>query len=277
MDMMEKIIKVPEYAAIKEKQNAAWGSGNYALIGSTLQLSGEELAQRMDLKPGSEVLDVAAGNGNASLAFARRWCNVTSTDYVDTLLLNGQERALAEGLDIHYMLADAENLMVDYGTYDAVVSTFGVMFAPNQKKAASELLRACKRGGKIGMANWTPEGFIGQLFKIIGKHVAPPLGVKSPALWGTGNWIGQQFGSVSSEIVIIEKQFYFRYPSPKFFVDFFRKYYGPVHKAFLTLNKDGQDALEKDILELIKDLNVAKDGSMKVPSDYLEIVITKSK
>ncbi|MDG1857818.1 MAG: class I SAM-dependent methyltransferase [Emcibacteraceae bacterium] len=275
--MMEKIIKVPEYAAIKEKQNAAWGSGNYALIGSTLQLSGEELAQRMDLKPGSEVLDVAAGNGNATLAFARRWCNVTSTDYVDTLLLNGQERAQAEGLDVHYMLADAENLMVDYGTYDAVVSTFGVMFAPNQKKAASELLNACKKGGKIGMANWTPEGFIGQLFKVIGKHVAPPIGVNSPALWGTGKWIGQQFGAASSEIVIIEKQFFFRYPSPKFFVDFFRKYYGPVHKTFLALNKDGQDALEKDILDLIKDLNVATDGSMKVPSDYLEIVVTKAK
>lgn len=273
---MSDIIKVPDYEAIKTKQMATWGSGNYALIGATLQLTGEELAERMDMSPGAEVLDVAAGNGNATLAFARRFCKVTSTDYVDTLLISGQERALAEGLDIHYMLADAENLMVDYGTYDAVVSTFGVMFAPNQRRAARELMRACKSGGKIGMANWTAEGFAGQLFKTIGKHVTPPNGVKSPANWGDQNWIGEHFGSGSTSIEIIEKQFVFRYPSAKYYLDFFKKYFGPMHKAFLALDKAGQDDLEKDILDLVEKLNTATDGTMRVPSEYLEIVVTKA-
>lgn len=275
MNMMSEVIEMPNYEAIKEKQNAAWGSGNYALIGSTLQLTGEELAERMNLSPGARVLDVAAGNGNATLAFARRWAEVTSTDYVEALLDFGKKRANAEGLDIQYMLADAENLKVEYGTYDAVVSTFGVMFAPNQAKAANELIRACKSGGKIGMANWTPEGFIGQLFKVIGKHIAPPKGVKSPALWGTGEWLGDAFGESAQSIEIIEKQFKFKYPSPEFFVDFFRNYYGPVHKAFLALDNAGQISLEKDILAIINDLNIAEDGTMCVPSDYLEVIVTK--
>ncbi|MCC3861455.1 class I SAM-dependent methyltransferase [Pseudemcibacter aquimaris] len=275
MNTMAEVLAFPDYDTIKKKQNAAWGAGNYSLIGSTLQLTGEELAERMDLRPGSAVLDIAAGNGNASLAFARRFCNVTSTDYVDTHLISGQERALAEGLDIHYMLADAENLMVEYGTYDAVVSTFGAMFAPNQEKAASEMIRACKRGGKIGMANWTPDSFFGQLFNIINQFVIPPQSVKSPALWGTGKWIGKNFGRSAKEIVTVEKQFFFRYPTPHFFIDFFRKNYGPVHKAFLILNPDGQDKLEKEILALINKFNIAKDGTMKVPSEYLEVVITK--
>ena len=272
---MSEVTEMPNYEAIKEKQNAAWGSGNYALIGSTLQLTGEELAERMNLPAGSKVLDVAAGNGNATMAFARRWAEVTSTDYVDTLLNFGKQRAEAEGFDVKYLIADAENLQVDYGDYDAVVSTFGVMFAPNQAKAASELIRACKSGGKIGMANWTPDGFIGQLFKVIGKHVAPPKGVKSPALWGTGDWLGDHFGDSAKSIEIIEKQFKFKYPSPEFFVDFFRKYYGPVHKACLALDEQGQINLENDILAIIDDLNVAEDGTMCVPSDYLEVIVTK--
>ena len=275
MNMTSETLEAPDYETIKEKQNAAWGSGNYALIGSTVQLTGEELAERMNLSPGAEVLDVAAGNGNASLAFARRWANVTSTDYVKSLLVSGEKRAIAEGLEINYMVADAENLEVGYETYDAVVSTFGVMFAPNQEKAASELIRACKSGGKVGMANWTPDGFIGQLFKTIGKHVAPPKGVKSPALWGTNEWLDRNFGTRANSIEIIEKQFMLRYPTPKFFVDFFRKYYGPVHKAFLALDSDGQSKLERDILTVIDELNIAKDGSMCVPSDYLEVVVIK--
>jgi ubiquinone/menaquinone biosynthesis C-methylase UbiE len=169
----------PDYAAIKTKQNAAWGSGDYARIGTTLQIVGESLAEALDLNPDSKVLDVAAGNGNATLAFARRWCNVTSTDYVEKLLAQGRARAEAEALSITFQIADAEQLPFENSAFDAVVSTFGVMFTPNQLKSASEILRVCRPAGKIGLANWTSEGFIGQVFKALGKHVPPPAGVNA--------------------------------------------------------------------------------------------------
>lgn len=265
----------PDFAVIKSKQNAAWGSGDYAKIGTTLQITGEELAEAVNVRPGGQVLDVAAGNGNATLAFARRWCDVTSTDYVDTLLARGRARAEAEGHDIRFQIADAENLPFADAAFDAVVSTFGVMFTPNQKQAASELVRVCREGGKIGLANWTPESFIGALFKVLGGHVPPPAGVSSPALWGTKEWIEDTFGAVTSTNSFETKQFRFRYASPAQFVDVFRTFYGPVHKAFLALDQDGQQALEADILALIVKFNTASDGTMDVPSDYAEIVLTK--
>ena len=270
------ITTTPDFSAIKMKQNAAWGSGDYKKIGVTLQITGEELAEVMDLPTGASVLDVAAGNGNATLAFARRWCDVTSTDYVNSLLAGGHERAEAEGLDVHFQLADAEDLPFKSAAFDAVVSTYGVMFTPNQEQAAAEMVRVCKPGGKIGMANWTPEGFIGQLFKTLGKHVAPPAGVNSPARWGTTEWLGEVFGGGATDISAQTKQFMFRYRSPQHFVDFFRTYYGPVHKAFLALDEDQQRVLEADILETIARFNTATDGSMKVPSNYLEVVITRA-
>lgn len=266
----------PDYDAIKAKQNAAWGSGDYAKVGSSIQITGEDLAEAMDLRPGSNVLDVAAGNGNATLAFARRWSNVTSTDYVDTLLNRGKARADAEGHAIKFQIADAEKLPFSDGEFDAVVSTFGVMFAPNQSQAAAELLRVCRSGGKIGMANWTPPSFIGALFKTLGKHVPPPAGVKSPALWGTQDWLETTFGQGASAIDIKPKEFIFRYLAPDHFVEIFRTYYGPVHKAFLSLDVDSQQALEKDILDLIAQRNTATDGTMRVPSEYAEIIVTKA-
>ena len=265
----------PDYTAIKTKQNAAWSSGDYAKIGTTLQLVGEELAETLDLSPDAKVLDVAAGNGNATLAFARRWAKVTSTDYVDTLLDCGRDRAGAEALTVDFRIADAEDLPFDDRTFDAVVSTFGVMFTPNQKQSAAELARVCKSGGKIGLANWTPEGFIGQIFKTLGKHVAPPPGVKSPALWGTEAWINETFGG-QARISFTARDFVFRYRSPEHFVEFFRTYYGPMHKAFLALESDGQTALHKDVLDTIARFNTATDGSMRVPSEYAEIVVTKA-
>ena len=171
--------------ALKARQQAAWSSGDYAVIGTTLQIVGEELCEALDIRSGQKVLDVAAGNGNASLAAARRWCDVVATDYVPALLERARERAAAERLDIEFREADAEALPFPDASFDVVVSTFGVMFTPDQDRAAAEMVRVCKRGGKIGLANWTPEGFIGQLFKTIGKHVPPPPGAKSPALWGT--------------------------------------------------------------------------------------------
>jgi SAM-dependent methyltransferase len=265
----------PDYEAIKTKQNAAWASGDYARIGATLQIVGEELAEALDLRPGARVLDVAAGNGNATLAFARRWCEVTSTDYVDTLLSRGRARAEAEAFDVRFQLADAENLPFGSGEFDAVVSTYGVMFAPDQEKAASELIRVCRPGGKIGLANWTPEGFIGALFKTLGGHVAPPAGVKSPALWGSREWVDATFGP-HADIAFTPKDFVFRYPSPDHFATYFRTYYGPVHKAFLALDAAGQEALHADLLATVARFDTASDGSMRVPSEYAEIVATKA-
>ena len=266
----------PDYDTIKSKQNAAWSSGDYAKIGVTLQIVGEQLAETMDLVPDARVLDVAAGNGHATLAFARRWSKVTSTDYVGALLERGRLRAEAEGLDVTFQVADAEKLPFQDGAFDAVVSTFGVMFAPDQKQAASELVRICRSGGKIGLANWTPGGFIGQLFKTLGRHVPPPPGVHSPALWGTRGWIDEAMGGHAASIAFLPRNFIFRYRSPDHFVDVFRTFYGPVHKAFLALDAERQAALNADLHATIAQFNTAADGSMRVPSEYAEIVVVKA-
>jgi ubiquinone/menaquinone biosynthesis C-methylase UbiE len=275
MTATAQAIQTPDYSAIKAKQNAAWASGDYARIGTTLQIVGETLAETMNLRPGSTVLDIAAGNGNATLAFARRFMEVTSTDYVDALLERGRARAEAEGQTVHFQVADAEQLPFNDAGFDAVVSTFGVMFTPDQARAAGEMLRVCRPGGMIGMANWTPEGFIGQVFKTLGRFIAPPAGVSSPALWGTKSFVEQHFGQSAKRIVFESRTFAFRYRSPDHFIDVFRGYYGPMHKAFLALDPLGQAALTKDLLAVIAALNVATDGSMNVPSGYSEIVITK--
>ncbi|MFC7476601.1 class I SAM-dependent methyltransferase [Dankookia sp. GCM10030260] len=273
MDTM--IQAAPDYAAIKARQNAAWASGDYARIGTTLQITGESLAEAMDLPAGSNVLDVAAGNGNATLAFARRGCAVTSTDYVETLLARGRARAEAEGLEVAWRMADAERLPFADAGFDAVVSTFGVMFAPDQATAAREMLRVCRPGGRIGMANWTPEGFIGQLFRTLARHVPPPSGLKSPALWGSRPWIEEVFGAGAGGIAVHDRRFVFRYRSPAHFIEVFRLWYGPVHKAFLALDQAGQAALAEDLHALIARFDTATDGSLRVPSDYSEIVITR--
>lgn len=265
----------PDFAAIKTRQQAAWSSGDYAVVGTTLQIVGETLCETLDLRAGEHVLDVAAGNGNISLAAARRWCDVVSTDYVPALLARGRERAAAEHLEIEFREADAEALPFADASFDAVVSTFGVMFTPEPRRAAAELLRVCRPGGRIGLANWTPEGFIGQLFKTIGKHVPPPAGVESPALWGTRDRIEQLFGTQSVAIRTETRQFCFRYRSPQHMLEIFRGYYGPVLKAFAALDAAGQQALSEDILALIARFNRAKQGAMVAASDYLEIVITK--
>ncbi len=276
MNVISEIEAGPDFEAIKTKQNAAWSSGDYGKIGVTLQVVGEELAENMDLAPDARVLDVAAGNGNATLAFARRWCQVTSTDYVDTLLAHGRARAEAEGLEVAYKIADAEKLPFGDSEFDAVVSTFGVMFTPNQRQAAAEMARVCRPGGKIGMANWTADGFIGHLFKTLGKHVAPPAGVQSPAQWGAQDWLEDAFGEAATSISHTPCRFVFRYRSPAHFVDFFRTYYGPVHKAFLALDPAGRDALEADLYATVERFNTAGDGSMRVPSEYAEVIVTRA-
>jgi ubiquinone/menaquinone biosynthesis C-methylase UbiE len=265
----------PDLAAVKQRQHGAWSSGDYAVVGTTLQIVGEQLCEALDLRAGSKVLDVAAGNGNATLAAARRWCDVTSTDYVPALLKRGRERAAADHLMVEFREADAEALPFADGSYDVVVSTFGVMFTPDQDKAAAELARVCKSGGKIGLANWTPQGFIGQLFKTIGGHVAPPAGVKSPALWGTPARLKEMFGDQASEITAEPRMFVFRYRSPEHWLEIFKSYYGPMLKAFAVLDESGQAALRHDLITLLGEFNRADDGTVVVHSEYLEAVITK--
>jgi ubiquinone/menaquinone biosynthesis C-methylase UbiE len=265
----------PDLAAIKSRQQGAWSSGDYAVVGTTLQIVGEELCEVLDLRPGSKVLDVAAGNGNVTLAAARRWCEVASTDYVPALLERGRARAEAEGLMIDFRQADAEALPFPDASFDVVVSTFGVMFTADQDKAASELLRVCKPGGKIGLANWTPEGFIGRVFKILGKYLPPPAGVKSPALWGTRPRLDEMFGAQASKISAEPRMFVFRYRSPQHWLDVFKTFYGPMLKAFAALDSKAQAALARDLLALADELNHAGDGTMAVPSEYLEVVITR--
>jgi SAM-dependent methyltransferase len=261
--------------ALKARQQGAWSSGDYAVVGTTLQIVGEQLCEALDLSSGKKVLDVAAGNGNVTLAAARRWCDVVSTDYVPSLLERGRLRAAAEGLSVKFEEADAEALPFAEASFDVVVSTFGVMFTPNQDKAAAELLRVCKSGGKIGLANWTPEGFIGQLFKTLGKYLPPPAGAKSPALWGTEARIREMFGPAAVSIKAERLNFNFRYRSPEHFLDVFKNYYGPMLKAFAALDAANQHGLRNDLLALIARMNRAEDGTMIVPSEYLEIVIAK--
>ena len=265
----------PDLGALKLRQHGAWSSGDYAIVGTTLQIVGEQLCEALDIRSGQKVLDVAAGNGNATLAAARRWCDVVSTDYVPSLLERGRLRAGAEGLPIEFREADAEALGFADATFDVVVSTFGVMFTPDQDKAAAELARVCKPGGKIGLANWTPEGFIGQLFKTLGKYLPPPAGAKSPALWGTETRLKEMFRASAASIKATRRDFNFRYRSPEHFLDIFKSYYGPMLKAFAALDATNQQGLRNDLLALIGKMNRADDGTMVVPSEYLEVVITK--
>ena len=264
-----------DFDAVKARQQMAWSSGDYAVVGTTLQIVGENLCEALDIRAGQSVLDVAAGNGNVSLAAARRWCEVTATDYVPALLERARERAAADRLQIQFREADAEALPFEDSSFDAVVSTFGVKFTPNQERAASEMVRVCKSGGKIGLANWTPDGFIGQLFKTMGRHVAPPAGVKSPALWGTRARVEEMFGRHATAIKAEPRNFVFRYRSPEHWLQIFRTYYGPTLKAFAGLEPQAQSALSADLLALACEFNRSGDGTMVVPSEYMEIVILR--
>ncbi len=266
---------VPDFTAIKQRQQATWASGDYAAIGTTLQIVGETLAEAADVRAGQAVLDVAAGNGNASLAAARRHAVVTSTDYVQGLLDKGRARALAEELPMQFRLADAEALPFDNASFDIVLSTFGVMFTPDHRRAASEMLRVVRPGGRIAMANWTPAGFIGRLFKVIGAHVSPPAGVQPPSMWGTEPHIVELFGAQAAQIRCERRHFNFRYRSAAHWVQVFRELYGPTHKAFGALDAAGALSLERAITALLDELNVAGPDSLVVPSEYLEIVITR--
>jgi len=268
-------VSAPDFSAVKTRQQIAWSTGNYAVVGTTLQIVGEDLCEALDLRSGARVLDVAAGNGNATLAAARRWCEVTSTDYVGSLLDAGRARALAEGHSIKFQEADAEKLPFADASFDVVLSTFGVMFTPDQEKAAAELLRVCRPGGRIGLANWTPESFIGQLFKTIGKYLPPAPGVKSPAQWGNRARLEELFGKGARNIRAISRHFTFRYRSPAHWLEIFRSYYGPMNKTFAALDEQKQAAFKLEIEALMARDNRSDDGTLVLPSEYLEVVIER--
>jgi SAM-dependent methyltransferase len=265
-----------DLAAVKSRQQLTWSSGDYAVIGTTLSITGELLCEAVDLRPGQRVLDVAAGNGNATIAAARRWADVTSTDYVAALLDRGRAKATAERLDVTFQEADAESLPFADHSFDVVLSVFGVMFTPNQQQAAAELLRVCRPGGTIGLANWTPEGFIGQVFRTIGKYVPPAPGVKSPALWGVEQHLRELFGDGIAELKIERRTFVFRYRSAQHWLDVFRTYYGPALKAFAALDAAGQAGLAHDLTELLQRFNQGGSETLAVPSEYLEVVATRA-
>jgi SAM-dependent methyltransferase len=264
----------PDFTAIKQRQQATWASGDFAVVGTTLQIVGESLAEAADVRAGERVLDVAAGNGNATLAAARRFADVTSTDYVPALLDKGAARARAEGLGVQFQVADAEALPFADGSFDVVLSTFGAMFTPDHARCAREMLRVVRAGGRIGLANWTPQGMIGRLFKVIGAHVPPPAGLKSPALWGTESHLEQLFGDRASRIRCERRHFNFRFRSATHWLQVFRDFYGPTRTAFNALDSVGQAALEREILALLEQTNIAGPSSLVVPSEYLEVVVS---
>ena len=266
--------RVDEFAQVKARQQAVWASGDFAVIGATLQIVGEQLCETVDVRGGERVLDVAAGNGNATLAAAHRFARVTSSDYVPALLDRGKARAEAEGLAITFDVADAEDLPYADDSFDVVLSTFGVMFAPNQARAAREMLRVCRRGGRIGLASWTPAGFVGEMLRTVGRHVPPLPGIASPALWGKPDHLATLFPGVS-QVTSTVRYFAFRYESAAHFVDVFRRYYGPIYKAFASLDPQRQAALEEDLLALLRQEDTGGSRGLVVPGEYLETVIVK--
>jgi len=266
-----------DFDAIKARQQGTWSSGDYAVIGTSLQIVGEMLCEAVDIAAGERVLDVAAGNGNASLAAARRGAQVTASDYVGSLLDGTRARAAADGLAIEVREADAEALPFAGSAFDVVLSTFGAMFTPQQERTAAELVRVCRPGGRIGLANWTPDGFVGQMFKVIARYTPPPPGLRSPLEWGTEGRLRELFGADVRALEVQRRQFVFRYRSAQHWLDTFRDYYGPTYKAFRALDEDAQTALRRDLVALANAQNTSKTGAFRVPSDYVEVVAVKAR
>jgi ubiquinone/menaquinone biosynthesis C-methylase UbiE len=265
----------PDLAAIKQRQQATWASGDYHMIGTQIVIVSELLIESLDLHSTEHLLDVATGSGNAALAAARRGCSTVGVDYVPSLLERARLRAAAEELEVAFVEGDAEALPFADGTFDVVSSVFGAMFAPDQERTASELARVCRAGGRIGLVAHAPEGFIGQLFKTIAKHVPPPAGLRSPIQWGTQERLRELFADSITELRVERRHYVFRDRSPAHFIQYWRRYYGPTMKAFEAVSNAGREALESDMLELIDRFNRADDGTMVVPSEYLEAVIVK--
>ena len=264
-----------DLSVVKARQQKTWASGDYAVIASRIVLASELLADAADLKPGWKVLDVACGNGNATLAAARHGTRPLGIDYVPELLEGGRGRAVAEGLDVEFRLGDAEKLPVQDASFDAVLSVFGVMFAPDHQRAAAEIIRAARSGATIGLASWTPDGFIGQMFGVITRHVPPPPGVASPLLWGTREHLASLFGAAAEEIQSEERICTWRFASPEEFVSVFRRWYGPTLKAFEVLDDKGRTALAADLAQLARSSDHNHGGAIAIPATYVETILTR--
>jgi SAM-dependent methyltransferase len=268
-------VPAPDYGAIKGRQRLTWASGDFHAVAARIVPVSERLCDTVDLRAGERVLDVATGSGNTAIAAARRECEVTGTDYVPSLLERGRARAAAEGLPVAFEEGDAEALPVADGAYDVVLSTFGAMFAPDQEQAARELLRACRPGGRIGLVNWTPEGWIGEVFRVTGRHVPPPAGLRPPTRWGTERGLEELLGAGVASLRATRQHFVWRFASAQHYLDLFRTYYGPTVKAFEALDEAGQRALARDLTEAVQRFNRSDDGTLLVPSEYLEVVAVK--
>ncbi|MGH2585076.1 MAG: class I SAM-dependent methyltransferase, partial [Dehalococcoidia bacterium] len=262
----------PDLKAIKGTQQQTWASGDFAAVATTLPIVSEMLCEAVDLHAGERVLDVATGSGNTAIAAARRFCAVAGVDYVPALLERARERAATEGLAIEFRDGDAEAIPYADASFDVVLSTYGSMFAPDQERAARELLRVCRTGGRIGMVNWTPEGFIGEMFRVTGRHVPPPTGLKPPVLWGNEARLRELFGGGISSLSVTRRMYTFRYTSAEHWLDFFRMYYGPTLKSFEALDAAGRQHLAADLLDLARRYNQATDGTLAVPAEYAEVV-----
>jgi ubiquinone/menaquinone biosynthesis C-methylase UbiE len=265
----------PDFGAIKTRQRQTWASGDYHVIAALIVPVSERLCDEVDLRAGQRVLDVATGSGNTAIAAARRLCEVTGVDYVPALLERGRARAAAEGLQVTFEEGDSEALPVADDSYDVVLSTFGSMFAPNQEQTARELLRACRPGGRIGLASWTPEGWIGEVFRITGRHVPPPAGLRPPTCWGTEEGMRELLGDGIASLRTTRRTFDWRFASARQYLDLFRTYYGPTYKAFEALDEPGRRALADDLYVAVERRNRSGDGTLLVPSEYLELVATK--
>ncbi len=262
--------------AVKQVQQKVWSEGDFSMVASGVIPASENLVEALDILPDERVLDVACGSGNAAIPAARRaWGNTVGVDYVPELLERGRERAAAERVEVEFVEGDAEQLPVEDASFDVVISVFGSMFAPDQEQAAAELLRVCKPGGRIGMANWTPTGFTGQMFATTVKHAPPPPGVLPPILWGTQERVEELFGEDVSNLDVRSREVVFRFRSADHWLDFFRRYFGPTKVAFERVGADGEEALANDLRELIGRFNTAGDRAMRVPAEYLEVIATR--
>jgi len=266
----------PDFAAIKTRQQQTWASGDYHVIAAIIVPMAERLCDTVDLRADQTVLDVATGSGNAAIAAARRMTSVTGMDYVQELLDRGKARAASEGVPVRFELGDAEALPVQDASYDVVLSTVGVMFAPNQAQAARELLRVTKPGGRIGLANWTPEGWVGDMLRTVGRHVAPPAGLQPPTRWGSEAAVRELFGNGVASVEATRQNFVWRFKSAEQYLDLFRSYYGPVVKAFAALDESGQTALASDLLAGFYRFAIPTQGTFLVPAEYLEVVAVKA-
>jgi SAM-dependent methyltransferase len=263
-----------DIATVKQRQRAAWASGDYAAVGTRFPLTAELLCEAVDLRAGERVLDVACGSGNAALAAARRFCRVTGIDYVPALLERARLRATAEGLEVTFQEADAEDLPFPDGQFDAVLSTCGAMFAPDQERTARELLRVCRPGGRIGMVNWTPDSYVGALFRAIGRHVPPPPGVRPPVLWGTEERLRELFGPEVT-ITAPRRAFLWRFPSAEHQAMFFATCYGPANKALAALGAADAASLRAEMVETVREFDVSDDDTLVLRMDYLEAVVRR--